>query len=351
MAPKSVFVTGANGYIGNAVCRAFVRAGWITYGLVRSEKSTTSLAVEEIVPVVGSIDDVPSHDSIRSRLPTDLSAIVSTTENVENYVPHYENIVKLLRTVSLANEGGKPLVMFTSGCKDYGVGPHFANDPALSPHTEESPINPPGLLANRAKYSLQFLEHRDDAFEPVLVRPTNVYGRSSSYYLAFFQVAEETAKKKDRPLIIDVPEDSVCHALHVDDCGDAYVALASHSTREEIAGQVFNISARRYETVGEIANVLAEEYRIATGVRYVDEKELKAEENPDWPPALINFPQWTGSEKIRKVTGWRDHRPLFSEAIHVYRIAYEANNVAGHENVKKTADRIAMFRADAELRK
>ena len=119
MAPKSVFVTGANGYIGNAVCRAFVRAGWITYGLVRSEKSTTSLAVEDIVPVVGSIDDVPSHNSIRSRLPTDLSAIVSTTENVEDYVPHYKNIVKLLRTISLANEGGKPLVIFTSGCKDY----------------------------------------------------------------------------------------------------------------------------------------------------------------------------------------------------------------------------------------
>ena len=153
------------------------------------------------------------------------------------------------------------------------------------------------------------------------------------------------------PMVFVVAVESVCLALHVDDCGDAYVALASHSTREEIAGQAFNISARRYETVGEVANALAEEYRVAAGVGYVDKKELQAEENPDWPPALINFPQWTGSEKIRKVTGWRDHRPLFSEAIRVYRIAYEANNVAGHENVRKTADRIAIFRADAELRK
>lgn len=40
--PKTVLITGANGYIGNAVARAFVRAAggdWLVYGLIRSTSS------------------------------------------------------------------------------------------------------------------------------------------------------------------------------------------------------------------------------------------------------------------------------------------------------------------------
>lgn len=50
----------------------------------------------------------------------------------------------------------------------------------------------------------------------------------------------------------------------------------------------------------------------------------------------LNFPQWTGSDKLRRVTGWSDHRPLFTEALHVYRLAYEAAQAAGNENIRKT---------------
>ena len=84
MARKAVLVTGANGYIGNAVARAFVRAGWITYGLIRSTSSSVSLAAEEIIPVIASIDDLPSHKAIQDSLPATLDAIVSTTEAITN---------------------------------------------------------------------------------------------------------------------------------------------------------------------------------------------------------------------------------------------------------------------------
>lgn len=331
---KTALVTGANGYIGSAVARAFIRAGWITYGLLRSTSGAHSLAAEEILPIIGNIDDVSGHDEIKNQLPQALDAIISTTEDHSDYVRHYTAIISLLRTVGQRSveNGVRPLVIFTSGCKDYGLGPHFANDPSLSPHTEESPINPPEFAALRAKYSQKIFEP-DDLFSPVLVRPTNVHGRSSSFYGIFLKVANQAASD-NKPLVMPTPPDSIVHSMHVDDCGDAYVAIAAHPKLEEVAGQVFNISARRYETVGEVGRALVVEYGISKGLMYMDKKELGEVESP-WPPGLVDFPQWTGSEKLRSITGWRDHRPLFSEAIHIYRVAYEAAQSAGHENIDK----------------
>ena len=334
MALRTVLVTGANGYIGNAVARAFVRAGWVTYGLIRSESAATRLAAEEILPVISSIDNVATHESIRGSLPLTLDTIVSTTEDIEDYVPHYTNTVKLLRTLGEAStkNGHRPVLIFTSGCKDYGVGPHYDGAPGLAPHTEKSELKPPAVLAARTEYSQKILAYKD-VFCPVLVRPTNVYGRASSYYQAFFTVAEK-ARAAQKPLVVDVPANSILHALHVDDCGDAYVALAAHPNRKELESQAFNISARRYETVDEVMVALVREYDVP-GVEYIDREKAVSEKQDRWPPALIDFPQWTGSEKLRRVTGWKDHRPLFSEAIHVYRLAYEVAHATGHENIAK----------------
>ena len=336
MAPpefKKVLVTGANGYIGNAVARAFVRAGWLTYGLIRSTSAAGVLEQEEITPVVGSIDDIDSHKEIKSQLPPTLDAIISTTEDFIDYIPHYENTVKLIRALSLtsAANGIRTLLIFTSGCKDYGIGPHYDGAAGLAPHTEESPVNAPGFVADRARLAIKILDHKD-AFAPVLVRPTNVYGRSSSYYRVFFDVAAATAAAK-QPLLVTSPGNTITHALHVDDCADAYVALAEHARREEIEGGVFNMSSRRYETLDELAKSLVAEFNIMGGIKYINETDLNGPS--PWPRHFIDFPQWTSSEKIRKVTGWSDRRPLFTEALHVYRMAHDAAQSSGNENIKK----------------
>ncbi|EQB51841.1 hypothetical protein CGLO_08575 [Colletotrichum gloeosporioides Cg-14] len=335
MAPKTVFVTGANGYIGNAVARAFVAAGWKTYGLVRSPSAATALAQEEIIPIVGAIDDLSAHAEIQAHLPATLHAIVSATENPLDYMPHYNNTIKLLRTLGAASSaaGTRPIVIFSSGCKDYGIGPHYHGASDLAPHTEDSPINTVPFLINRATHARKIFDH-SDVFAPVLVRPTNVYGRSSSFYKAFFDVAAKAAAD-GKPLLLPTPPNTIVHALHVDDCGEAYVAIASHVNRSEAEGQVFNISAQKYETVDEVAKALVKEYNITGGLKYVDPLELKDDENP-WPNGIINFPQWTDSTKLTNLTGWKHHRPLFSEGLHVYRVAFEAAKASGHEGVKRT---------------
>ncbi|MGE3534073.1 MAG: NAD-dependent epimerase/dehydratase family protein, partial [Parachlamydiales bacterium] len=50
-----VFITGASGYIGEAVAHAFRKRGHHVCGLVRSEKSANELRKHEIIPILGDI--------------------------------------------------------------------------------------------------------------------------------------------------------------------------------------------------------------------------------------------------------------------------------------------------------
>jgi NAD(P)-dependent dehydrogenase (short-subunit alcohol dehydrogenase family) len=114
--PKTVLVIGANGYIGNAVARAFVRSGWITYGLVRRESAVPSLEAEEIIPLLGSPADISFLKLLNDKRVV-FDAIVSTTEDIINYIPHYKDIITLIRTIAATSNaaGVRPLVLFTSG--------------------------------------------------------------------------------------------------------------------------------------------------------------------------------------------------------------------------------------------
>ncbi|KAH8586966.1 hypothetical protein B0O99DRAFT_643117 [Bisporella sp. PMI_857] len=330
----NVLVTGANGYIGNAVARAFVRAGYRTYGLVRQPDICSSLASSEIIPLLGSPSDTSFLPSLSAQgIVFAVLVSTTTTEGASEYIPHYNAIISLFRTLATSSNaaGIRPLVFFTSGCKDYGMGA-LANSPNLAPHTELSPLNPQPSIVDRANYAIKTFENKD-LFDTVVLRPTHVYGYMSSYYAFFFQFAEGAKQKGE--WVVEEDGMTILHAIHVDDCADAYVAL-SECKREIVAGQCYNISNRKYETLEEILRALVEEYRIEGGVKYV-----KREGGPGPRAKLLGFSQWVGSEKLRRDTGWKDKRMLFSEGIKQYRIAYEAAVERGDEGLARVMKKVA----------
>lgn len=341
--PKSVLVTGANGYIGNAVARAFVRAGWITYGLVRNQESRPSLKAAEIISILGSASDKAFVERSARQTRFVFDVIVSCTEDILDYVTHYHDTIALLRALAQAsnNAGVRPLVVFTSGCKDYGM-TGLDGGEGLSPHTEESPLNAPPLLAARATLAVKIFDH-EDLFDAVVIRPTTLYGLSSSFYGPIFDVMAKAAEKGVLELTAD-PK-SIMHGTHVDDCAEAYVAIAEHADRNVVKGQCYNVSGHRYETLEEVANALVEDYKIEGGVRYLPEK---AKTGPDVVQMLIGFSQWVGSEKLRRDVGWRDRRQPFSKAVHTYRKAYEAAVAQKHGNVEKIQSFVRMADAGQE---
>ncbi|KAI5918667.1 NAD(P)-binding protein [Camillea tinctor] len=356
---KSVLVTGANGYIGNAVCRAFRRAGWHVYGLVRRSSGACALAASEIIPVVGSVSaDLSWLDALLGS-GTTFDAVVSCTENFP-FAAHYAHILALLTRVAQHNRHHgrpKPLVLFSSGCKDYGTTPLHGSD-RFAPHLETTPLDPPAILRERAACALDALAH-PDLFDAAVVRPTPVYGYGSSYYATFFQVVSSIAAAASQPgegpkKKIRVPADlnTVIHGCHVDDCGEAYVALATHADRGAVAGQCFNVSGRRYETLGELLGALGGAYGISfpsligdvVVVGPLGEGEEQGGGEAEMHPGAVlqlGYSQWVGSDKIRRLTGWTDTRTLLSEDARAYRAAYEAAVERGDEGVARIQERVA----------
>ncbi|OGM45242.1 hypothetical protein ABOM_005860 [Aspergillus bombycis] len=343
MPTPSVLVTGANGYIGNAVCRAFVRAGWTVYGLARRSEALPALSEEEIIPVQGALGDLSFLPPLFAKQKT-FNAIVSTTDDVYNFDSHFNDILSLLLAVAKSSNaaGVRPIVIFTSGCKDYGMTGR-ADSPDLAAHTENSPLNPPPAVKARAVNAVRVFDYKD-AFDAVVTRPTTVYGRSGSYYGPFFELAQE-AKETGQPLTLPSYPTSIVHGTHVDDCAEAYVAIAE-SERARVAGQCYNISARRYEVLEEIAQALVKEYGIGGDVVYAPPSKAPGEDF-DIIQVLTGFSQWVGSEKLRQDVGWKDRKLLFSEGVKAYRVAYEEAVRSGHSNVQRVRGYIKDFKASA----
>ncbi|KAL1970833.1 hypothetical protein VTN77DRAFT_2667 [Rasamsonia byssochlamydoides] len=331
---QKVLVTGANGYIGDAVAKAFNRAGWETYGLIRRAEDALDLARHEIHPIVGSPSSLAWLEKDAHAV---FDAVVSNTEDFSNYAGHFADVLAMLREIgrrSLA-QGVRPLVMFTSGCKDYGCTARHG-DPYLAPHTEESPLNPPELLISRTEMTVRLLDG-DHPFDAVVLRPTTVYGYGSSYYGPLLAYAERQGrshsqgKSQDQShgsatgiLHINSHPNTIMHGTHVDDCAEAYITLAAHPDRSAIKGQAFNISNSKYETVQDIAEAVGRSYGLAVEYHPPDDDDRKKEIKPGTVDAVVAYSQWVSSAKLRKLTGWTEKRPAFAEGLERYRLAYQA---------------------------
>ncbi|ETS74510.1 hypothetical protein PFICI_14376 [Pestalotiopsis fici W106-1] len=338
MPRKTVLVIGANGYIGAAVCRAFVRAGYIVFGLVRRQEAAGTLALNETIPIVGEITDAEGIQAALTSYSKTFDVIVGCIEppDYETYIKHAIAAIRLIAKVSNAHQV-RPLVLWSSGCKDYGT-TDVDGAPGLRPHTETSPLNPPGLMVARANCSVKMLE-QTDLFDAAVLRPTNVYGHSSSYFGVIFEFAAAIAATGTKVLTLrNINPNSIMHALHVDDCAEAYLALAEHEDRSAVAGQCYNISAAKYETAGQVLKAVAKEYGFSEGSKF--------ESGVDTTPAdeslapIFGFSQWVGSEKIRGLTGWSDRQALFTENLGVYRRSYDAAVASKHEDLSRVQSRV-----------
>ncbi|KAF6809461.1 NAD dependent epimerase [Colletotrichum sojae] len=282
---RSVLVVGANGYLGLAICRACLRAAAPT-----------------------------AHEDRQRCRPLPLSRLLLVLELI---IGLGDASSRFVVPDSLSRR--RPFVLWSSGCKDYGTtGLH--GDPNLQPHTKTSPLNAPLPSAD---------------------------GRTprGSYFGAAFEYASRAAlaaakdKHESGLNTLDFAADAgtILHSLHVDDCAEAE---GRHAGFHAIAGKIFNVSGRQYETLKEVGDALAAEYGFTGGARL----GLGPEEIPaDDMTGLLVFgrSQWVDSDKIRKVTGWADRRLLFSENVGAYRLAYEAAKTQGSDNVGSISRRMA----------
>ena len=176
MKDSLVLVTGANGFIGKALCEKLFSDGWPVVGTVRCRPPTSKLPVG--VPTV-KIDLLDSETDWKAALKgvdtvVHLAALVHGSSNtIAEAIKEYRN-VNVDGTEHLAQIAASMKVrrfIFMSSIKVNGEGKQI-------PYTERDkpmPLDPYGISKYEAERLLQVITDRT-GMEVVVLRPSLVYG-------------------------------------------------------------------------------------------------------------------------------------------------------------------------------
>jgi len=279
---SKVLVLGATGFLGLATSLAFRAAGYTVYGLVRTEDKAKILLQHEIIPIIGKAQEGATWEKY---------AVLA--DIVVDAVADYQdwstagNIFKTLEPISKADP--TKTIIFTSGCWLYG------NTNGKS-FTEKDEIHPVELVAARAGIEQQYLK-----IGAIVTRPSLIYGKTGSLTADWFKTASS-----DKPQTFGTAADDV-PVVHVDDCAQAYVKLAQHSTSTR--GQIWNINSyneNRAAIFQAIFNYLG------------TKKEVHYAQGTDPFTKALSLSQRTDSSKLRQVTGWNPKFASVSDGVATY---------------------------------
>lgn len=295
-----VFVTGATGYVGNAVARAFRNAGHRVHGLARSDDKARRLAAEEILPVVGDLAEPASWRDAAA----DADALVHcASESSAQAVARDRAVIDAF--VDLGRAGGRRrAILYTSGVWVYG-------SPGGRIVDEETPPEPIPLVAWRVEHERRVLEAASAALRTVVLRPGCVYGRSGSLTGLWFRSAAAGA--------VEVVGDGSNHwaLVHLDDLGDAYVRAAER----DFAGLVDVADGRRHR-VGDLAAAAARAAGSTAPPRHLTAAEATARYGGLAQGLLTDC--HLAVRRVRDQLGWRPRHPGFVEDVEVLWQAWRA---------------------------
>jgi nucleoside-diphosphate-sugar epimerase len=158
-----VFITGASGYIGTAVCAAVKKHGHDVVGLARSAASIEKLKAAGVHPVPGSLSD---HNVLRE-MTHDADAVIHCAFEQSAEGPGLEAgaLDAMLSAVDTDHEA----FIYTSGVWVYG-------DTGGKTIDETAPLNPIPLVAWRPAMEKKVQDAQRHKLRTIVIRPGLVYG-------------------------------------------------------------------------------------------------------------------------------------------------------------------------------
>jgi nucleoside-diphosphate-sugar epimerase len=158
-----VFITGASGYIGTAVCAAVKKRGHDVVGLARRAESIEKLKAAGVHPVAGSLGD----HSVLREMTHDADAVIHCAFEQTAEGPGLEAgaLDAMLGSVDTDHEA----FIYTSGVWVYGDTGGKAID-------ETAPLNPIPLVAWRPAMEKKVQDAQRHKLRTIVIRPGLVYG-------------------------------------------------------------------------------------------------------------------------------------------------------------------------------
>lgn len=293
------FVTGATGYIGFNVAKALRRAGYEVYGLTRSKKKATMLAQNEILPVIG---DMQQPDSYRDAIDA-CSLLVHAAVDYEHDTVDLDKKT-VTNLIASGKRGSRPKTfIYTSGCWVIGdTGDKMAD--------ETTPLNPIDQVRWRPDVERLVLDAEE--INGLVVRPGCVYGERGGLTAMWFDAAEKGN-------LSVVGDGSNCWTMvHVDDLADAYVRLADSG----FYGETFNISDRSRWSVREMAEAVADVSGYDREIQYIPVQ--KAEKDMGGMAEALALNQHVDGRKAAVRLGWQPRHGGFVDNIKTFYASWKA---------------------------
>lgn len=287
MSGKTVFITGASGFIGSAVARAAVAKGYQVRGLARSEESAEKIKKLGGVAVRGDLTDhaLLAKEAANADIVCSLGDIFMGSKFT---IPHDDAVV--ITTAAIGALAGalvgtdKPLIV--------GGGARIVRaDPNGGLTTEDDPLDENSFF-DRRLFETPVMAWAQKGVRIAIVRIAPfVHGEGN-----LIELLTGMAKSQGCTYTIDGGK-LLTSTVHVDDVGRLFI-LAAEKTK---GGEIYNATA---ETDISYADFMG---AIAAGAG-VPVKDLTAEEalsslGPMWSDYL-NQPCRASSEKAKRVLGW-----------------------------------------------
>jgi len=230
---KSILVTGATGFVGQAFCERAISEGWRVRAAVRSPENQRLPSEVELVTIT-SVGPETSWMELLNGIETVVHLAARAhimNEQVLNPLEEFRK-VNVAGTEQLANEAvkaGVKRLVFVSSIKVNGEESPF-------PYTPESPVKPTepyGISKWEAETRLRRIEAHT-GLEVVVVRPTLVYGPGvKANFLNLIKCVEKG---------IPFPFASVKNLRSLIYVGNLVDALALCSVHSAAAGKTYLVS-------------------------------------------------------------------------------------------------------------
>jgi len=295
-----IFVTGATGYIGEAVAVAFARRGHSVAGLVRSKDKARALHRAEVRMVLG---DLQHPDGWRAAA-AEADVLVHCAADYAAYRELDRAAVDTL--LAAADDSRGRAVIYTSGVWLYGNTGGRAVD--------ETRALEKGFVAPwRLEHEKLVLAAATASRRCLVLRPGCVYGGRGGLTAMWFQSA---AEKKSAVIAGDGRNRWAM--VHVEDLAELY-ALAGESS---LSGELVNGVDRSRETVLEMAQAASRAAGAGGKVQALSPDEARRAFGGLAEGLLLD--QEVDGAKAQRLLGWEPRFTGFSEAADRFHLAWHA---------------------------
>ncbi|KAJ1669412.1 hypothetical protein GGF38_002277 [Coemansia sp. RSA 25] len=303
MAMTNVLILGASGYIGKEVSRAFSRAGFRVYGLVRSEEHVKILAQDEIYPIVG---DIKRPETLIEYF-DQADVIIDTSVDYNEPAEYTRNLLSAVKQAGerRAQRGGQLTFIHTSGVWVQG-------ETGYQGASQDSILQPLESVEWRVKAEQDALAlQRAPNVRVIVLRPALVYGRTGGYFDRLFSGLTAGTIRLPGTL-----ENSLS-TIHVDDLAELYVKVAERAP--VLKGQILTAANRSSEPVQDIVRAVR---------RLAGKREIKVEPHKpaNFNDESVTLTQVIDTRSTRAVTGWEPRKRTLVEGIAEYFQSWKASN-------------------------